>query len=235
MGFLCACRVPDPTGFISNKRGTEMKKLPLLFTALFVMGSFTSAFAIDQTGKFAWGGTLGYSFGFGDAFIKYREYQHWCDYRTYEVNFSLGMKVKYGISSNFAIEGIIEGQSGSLTEKRGFLGYPVERRSYDWLNLLASVIFSLSPEEKVVPYLSGGVGLYAPEGKTGPLGNKMAEVGIHIGGGMEYFFKKNLSLDAGARFHKIFSATPSYTNFPADKNITYVNIYAGLNLYLEKK
>lgn len=212
-----------------------MKKLPLLFTVLFVMGSFTSAFAIDQTGKFAWGGTLGYSFGSGDAFIKYREYEHWCNYRTYEVNFSLGMKVKYGINRNFAVAGIIEVQSGELTEKRGFLGHPLDHKSYDWLNLLGSAIFSLSPEEKIVPYLGGGVGLYAPWGETGPLGHQIAYLGIHGGGGMEYFLKDNLALDVGARFHKIFNSIPSYTDFPADKNITYANIYAGLNVYLGTK
>jgi len=216
-----------------------MKKLPLLFTVLFVMGSFTSAFAIDQTGKFAWGVTPGYSFGSGDAFIKYREYERRRDYRTYEVNFSLGMMVKYGINRNFAVGGIIEVQSGELTEKRGYLGYPVAHRSYDWLNLLATLMFRSPSEEKIVPYVGGGVGVYAPEGEEAGLlpfgGSSQLGYGFHVGGGMEYFFKNNIALDVGARFHKIFNSIPSYYDFPADKNITYVNIYAGLNVYLVTK
>jgi opacity protein-like surface antigen len=211
------------------------QRTPLLFAVLFVIGSFTSAFAIDQTGKFAWGGTLGYSIGFGDAFRKYTEYERLREYRTYEVDFSLGIKVKYAINRYLAVEGIVEVQSGEVIEKRGFFGGEVETHNYDWLNLLGSAIFRLPLREKGVPYFSVGIGLYANNSEINPTGQQNAEMGIHLGGGIEYFFKNNLALDVGARFHKIFNSIPSYVEFPADKNITYANMYAGLNLYLGKK
>jgi opacity protein-like surface antigen len=209
-----------------------MKKWSLLFSILLVVGSFSSTLAVDQTGKFSLGGTVGYSLGLGDAFTEYKDYELRSQYRTYKVNFSLGIKFNYGISRNFAIGGIIEGQSGELTEKN-YYGI-VNHRSYDWLNLLANVDFRLSQEEKIVPYLGGGIGFYVAE-ENDLQGEQIAVVGIHIGGGMEYFLKNNLALDVGARFHRIFNGIVRYTDFPEDKNITYINIYAGLNVYLGTK
>lgn len=202
-----------------------MKKLSLLLTLLLVLGLFTSASAIDQKGKFAIGGALGYSFGFGDVFKEYQfgyvdpdlgfvgwKYQN-------KLSFSFGAKAKYGISSNLAIGGIIEYQGGDVDVKAQAGGFGAGlSESYHWTNILASIIYSLSPEKKTVPYLGGGAGLYMGEDVTKP--------GVHAGGGIEHFFKNNLALDAGARFHMIFTE---------GKSTTYVNGYVGLNYYLGVK
>ena len=101
------------------------------------------------------------------------------------------------------------------------------------------MVFRPPSEEKIPPYVDGGVGLYAPEGQEAGLwpfgGSSRLGFGFHMGGGMEYFFKNNLSLVVGVRFHKIFNSIPSNLDFPVDKNVTYINIYAGLNHYLKKK
>ena len=202
-----------------------MKKLSLLFTLLFVLGLFVSASAIDQKGKFAIGGALGYSFGFGDQFKEYEfgEYIPGLGFVGYKfqnkLSFSFGVKAKYGISPNLAIGGIIEYQGGSVDVKARVGGYGAGiSESYHWTNILASIIYSLSPEKKTVPYLGGGGGLYMGESVTKP--------GVHVGGGIEHFFKNNLALDAGARFHMIFTE---------GKSTTYVNGYVGLLYYLGVK
>jgi len=85
--------------------------------------------------------------------------------------------------------------------------------SYHFTNLLASAIYHLNPQQKNSYYLDGGLGLYM-DGDT--------NLGIHMGGGLEHFFQPDLSLDAGARFHIIFTSGNS---------TTYLNIYAGVNYY----
>lgn len=203
-----------------------MKKLSLLFTLLIVLGLFTSASAIDQKGKFALGGQLGYSFGFGDVF-KERQFGYYdpeigfIGYKFQnKVTFSFGAKVKYGLTPNLALMGALDYQGGKAEVKAAAGGFAVGvSETYHWTGILANVLYSLSPEKKTAPYITGGGGFYIPsEGDSKP--------GINVGGGVEHFFQNNLALDAGARFHMIFTE---------DKSTTYVNIYAGLNYYFGVK
>lgn len=89
--------------------------------------------------------------------------------------------------------------------------------SYDWTAILADAVYTLSPEKKTTPYVNGGLGLYM-DGDT--------NLGINLGGGIEHFFQNNLSLDAGAMFHMIFTSGQS---------TTYLQIKAGLNYYFGAK
>ena len=89
--------------------------------------------------------------------------------------------------------------------------------SYDFTALLANVLYTLSPEKKTTPNVTGGLGIYM-DGDTNP--------GINLGGGIEHFFQDNLSLDAGARFHMIFSE---------GDNVTFLQIRVGLMYYFGVK
>jgi opacity protein-like surface antigen len=177
-----------------------MKKISLLFILLFVLGSFASASAIDQTGKFAIGGYAGYAFGFGDAFKDYD-----FGYYSYKnkLTFCLGAKVKYGFKPNLALVGALDYQAGDVDVELKVPGFAYgASESYDWTAILGNVLYSFSPEKKTIPNLTGGVGLYM-DGDT--------EMGINLGGGVEHFFQDNLALDAGARFHMIFTEGESTT------------------------
>ena len=202
--------------FLSEEE--KMKKLTVWLTLLLVVALVASASAIDQKGKFAIGGYGGYSFGFGDVFKEYELFG--VKYQS-KVTFSFGAKAKYGVTNNLALVGAFDYQ-GTKSEAEGtfeFMGesYPVsESVSSHWLGILANGVYTLSPEKKTCPYLTGGVGFYIPdEGDSKP--------GINLGGGVEHFFKPNLALDAGARFHMIFTE---------DKSTTYAQILVGLTYYL---
>jgi opacity protein-like surface antigen len=199
-----------------------MKKLSLLFGVVFVLGSFASASAIDQTGKFAVGGHLGYSFGFGDAFKKYE--------RSYEspltgfeefkyqnkVTYCFWGNIKYGLNPNLALMGIVDYQAGDV-EVTGSVGEVSGSisDSYHWTSVLGNLLFNLSPENNTCPYFTGGGGIYMNDNVTKP--------GINLGAGIEHFLQENLALDIGTRLHWIFTE---------DQNTNYLNIYAGINYYL---
>ncbi len=206
-----------------------MRKLCIWFLLILVLFMFNSASAATKTshkstggfgtGKFAIGGNLGYSFGFGDAFKEYSwgypYYGGWYGYKFQnKLGFSFGAKFKYRINPKFSLGGILEYQGGSVDIEHagGFYGGDYSD-SYHWTNLLTSVIYHLNPQQKNSYYLAGGLGLYM-DGDT--------EIGIHMGGGVEHFFQPDLSLDGGARFHIIFTS---------GDNTTYLNIYAGVNYY----
>lgn len=203
-----------------------MKKLSLLFGLLFVLGSFTSASAIDQTGKFAVGGHLGYSFGFGDVFKEYElGYDdpltgYWGIKYQNKVTYGFWGNVKYGLNPNLALMGVVDYQAGDVEVNASAGGLSAAAsESYNWTSVLADFVFSLSPEKKTCPYFFGGGGFYIPdEGDSKP--------GINVGGGIEHFFQDNLALDFGTRFHMIFTE---------EQKTNYLNIYAGLNYYFGVK
>jgi hypothetical protein len=208
-----------------------VKKLCIWFTLILVLFMFTSASAATKTshkstggfgtGKFAIGGNLGYSIGFGNAFKEYSYgyyspyYGDWGWKIKNKLSLSFGAKFKYKINPKFSLGGILEYQGGSVdvTRTGGYWGGGASG-SYHWTNLLGSIIYNLTPQQKNNYYLAGGLGLYMGSGTT--------DLGIHMGGGVEHFFQPDLSLDGGARFHIIFTSGNS---------TTYLNIYAGVNYY----
>lgn len=197
-----------------------MKKLIILFSLVMVLAFFTSASAIDHTGKFAVGGFAGYAFGFGDAF-KDQEFGYQDPYLGFvgysyknKLTFCLGANVKYGLTPKLDLVGGIDYQAGDVDAKAtmgGFSGGVSE--SYDWTAILANILYTFSPEKKTTPNLTGGLGIYM-DGDT--------EIGMNLGGGVEHFFQNNLALDGGARFHMIFTEGES---------TTYLQIRVGLNYY----
>jgi hypothetical protein len=205
--------------------GIEMKKLSLLICLLFVLGSFTSASALDQTGKFAVGGHFGYSFGFGDAFKKYEVVNgdvstgYWESKCQNKVTYSFWGNVKYGLNPNLALMAVVDYQAGDVevTGTVGDIGGSVSD-SYHWTSVLGNLLFNLSPEKNTCPYFTGGGGLYMNEDVSKP--------GVNLGGGIEHFFQENLALDVGTRFHMIFTE---------GQKTNYLNAYVGLNYYLGVK
>ena len=196
-----------------------MKKLLGLLTLVMVLFLVASASAIDQSGKLAIGGYGGYAFGFGDEFKEYERFGVTCQNK---VTFSFGAKAKYGFTSNLSVVGAVDYQSNK-SEAEGtfeFMGesYPVsESETGHWLGVLVNGVYTLMPEETTCPYLTGGGGFYIPSTEAD------SKPGINVGGGVEHFFQENLALDAGARFHMIFTEGES---------TTYVQIFVGMIFYL---
>ncbi len=204
----------------------EMKKLAPFFCLVFVLGSFGSASAVDQTGKWAFGGHFGYSFGFGDAFKEYGRSDD--DLLTgyedamYEnkVTYSFWGNVRYGLNPNWAVMAVLDYQAGGIdvTGTVGDVSGSIND-TYNWTSISGNLLFNLSPEKNTCPYLAGGGGYYIPqEGDSKP--------GINAGAGIEHFFQENLALDLGTRFHMIFTE---------GQNTNYLNMYLGFNYYLGVK
>jgi hypothetical protein len=203
-----------------------MKKSSLLLAVLMIFILAVSASAIDQKGKVAIGAYGGYGFGFGDMFKKYEmgytdpdlgfigfSYQN-------KLTFAAGGKVSYGLTPNLALVGAVDYQGGKVDVKAqaGFLGVTMSD-TYHWMAILANIKYVLTPAAKTCPYLTAGGGYYIPnEGDSKP--------GVNGGVGVEHFFQSNLALDAGARFHMIFTS---------DKNTTYAQILIGVIYYLGVK
>ncbi len=201
-----------------------MKKLCALFALVMILVLTTSALAIDHTGKFAIGGYAGYAFGFGDAFKDHEFGYYVPGYGFYgwsvknKLTYCVGAKAKYGLSPKLALVGALDYQAGDVEVKAaGSMAAFGGSTSYDWTAILGNVLYTLSPEKKTTPNLTGGVGFYM-DGDT--------KLGINVGGGVEHFFQDNLSLDAGARFHMVFTEGES---------TTYLQIFAGVMYYLGVK
>jgi opacity protein-like surface antigen len=194
-----------------------MKKLLVFVTLVMVIALVSSASAIDQKGKISIGAYGGYAFGFGDVFKKYEfvGFSEQC-----KATFCFGGKVKYGLTPNIAIAGAVEYQGEKCETKGSMLGIDIsESNNYHWITVMANGVYFFTPEAKTCPYVTAGGGFYIPdEGDSKP--------GINLGGGVEHFFKPNLALDAGARFHMIFTE---------DKSTTYAQILVGLTYYLGVK
>jgi len=194
-----------------------MKKLLVFVTLVMVIALVSSASAIDQKGKISIGAYGGYAFGFGDVFKKY-------EFGGYSVQnkitFSFGAKVKYGLTPNIALAGAIDYQGGKTEAKGEIEGFGISASdTWHWMGILANGVYFFTPEAKTCPYVTAGGGFYIPdEGDSKP--------GINLGGGVEHFFKPNLALDAGARFHMIFTE---------DKSTTYVQGLVGLTYYFGVK
>lgn len=200
-----------------------MKKLAILFGLLFILGSFSSASAIDQTGKFAIGGHLGYSFGFGDAFKEYECGEHWgteylgIKYQN-KVTYNFLGNVKYWLNPNWAFLGAVDYQAGDVKFTGTVADYSPSVSGYDWTAILGNAVYNVSPDNRTCPYFAGGGGIYINDDVTKP--------GVNFGAGFEHFFQNNLALDVGARYHMIFTE---------DNSTNYVNAYAGINYYLGAK
>ncbi len=201
-----------------------MKKLTLIFGLIFILGSFASASAIDQTGRFAIGGHLGYSFGFGEVFDEYEWGGYWgteywgVKYQN-KVTYSFLGNVKYYFSPNWAVLGALDYQAGDVEVTGTVAGFSTGiSESYDWTAVLGNVVYTISPQNKTCPYFTAGGGMY--------MSDDVSEPGANLGFGVEHYFQNNLALDVGARYHMIFTE---------DNSTNYVNVYAGINFYLGAK
>jgi len=197
----------------------EMKKLIALFTVLMFLALIGSAAAVDQKGKISLGAYGGYAFGFGDVFKKYE----FADYSIQnKVTFCFGAKVKYGITPNIALAGAVDYQAGKAEAEGSFMGFGIsESESWHWIGILANAVYVMSPEAKTSPYFTAGGGFYIPSEEGAD-----SKPGINAGVGVEHFLQENVALDAGARFHMIFTE---------DKSTTYVQGLVGITYYLGAK
>jgi hypothetical protein len=217
-----------------------MKKLVAVFTVIMLLVLVSSAFAIDQKGRIAFGGYGGYAVGFGDYFKSWES-----DYSSSQnkPNFSFGAKGKYGLTSNVAVVGAVEYQSGKWEWEQDIPGTPIESESdsWNWIGILANIQYVMMQEGTTSPYVTAGGGFYIPSQEGAD-----SKPGVNVGFGVEHFVGENIALDGGARFHMIFFKSENsvvedeYGGLSASMteesgswdNATYVQLFFGVTIFL---
>jgi hypothetical protein len=216
-----------------------MKKLVVVFTVIMLLVLVSSAFALDQKGRIAFGGYGGYAVGFGD-FFKSWDFGDLGSFQN-KPTFAFGGKAKYGFAPNMSVMGTVEYQSGKAESELNIPGMPSmsESTNWNWIGIMANIQYMLTPEKTTCPYLTAGGGFYIPDEGDG-------KPGINLGVGVEHFLRENIALDGGARFHMVFFKSEDNVVEDGDgglsasvtegseswDNATYVMIYLGATIYL---
>jgi hypothetical protein len=143
-----------------------MKKILL---SLVIIAYYASpGAAVDLTGRWGINGNVGVLFPVGALSD------------VADTSFVFGQKLLYGFRNNFLLE---ENVSYS----------PLSNVDLSVLELTGGVRYLLAPYGTMIPYLSGGLGIY--------ITNREADVGLHLGGGLMYFFTDSTALDMQGRLH----------------------------------
>jgi len=203
-----------------------MKRTLAVLALVCTMVSFSSASAIDRTGKTAISLHLGHGIGFEGVFEE-REFNHWFpDYGLARVSvdnklsYSWGARVKTGLSPSVSLVVGWDHQEVSVEATMSLNGLRLrDREDFHWNILSVNIESALNTKRSTVPNISGGFGMYMPEEGD-------SEPGINMGAGLEHFLKDNTALDLGFRFHLIFTEG-DYTS--------YVQFFAGMIHYFGGK
>lgn len=199
-----------------------MKTTLALLALVVSLISFTSASAIDRTGRGAISVFLGHGIGFEGVFED-QEFNYWWPGNgltrvnvTNKLSYSWGARVKTGLSPNISLVVVWDHQEVSAEATASLDGLRLrDREDFHWNILSANIESALNTERSTVPNISGGFGMYMPEeGDSKP--------GINMGAGLEHFFRDNTALDLGFRFHLI-STERDYTS--------YIQFFGGMTHY----
>ncbi|UCB52222.1 MAG: hypothetical protein JSV10_09585 [Candidatus Zixiibacteriota bacterium] len=201
---------------------TFLASLALVMTLI----SFTSASAMDRTGRGAISLSLGHGLGFEGVFED-REFNYWQPGNgrarisiTNELSYSWGAKVKAGLSPSISLVVVWDHQEVNTEATMSLNGSRLrEREDYHWNIISVNIESALNTERSTDPNISGGFGMYMPEEGD-------SEPGMNMGAGLEHFLKDNTALDLGFRFHLIFTEG-DYTS--------YVQFFAGMIHYFGGK
>jgi hypothetical protein len=135
-----------------------MKKLSILLFGFMVICIGEDTRATDLKGKFAFSGMGGICYTMGDGF---------CSESKMKNNYGFGVSVEY-----FFLKPLSGGLALVHNSFQGDWyrsGYPEDRRYYstdwNWTNISIFARFVLGPENRISPYLKGGVGLCIPRVK----------------------------------------------------------------------
>jgi hypothetical protein len=194
--------------------------LGLVLVFMFIGATVTYGLAIGELkGKMAAGAFLNYGIGFGDIFktisLPGSETKN-------TLGLSFGGKFLYGVAPKVAVKGLLDYQIESY--KVTLITNPqIETKTnFHILEISANGMYFFSPEKKLCPYMEAGPGIYA----FGGGGSSTTKFGVNAGFGGMYMINDKLAIDAGGRFHMIFTDV---------KKTNYVDIHAGVSFILGGK
>ncbi len=169
-----------------------MKKV--IFSLVMVVCYASPVVAVDLTGRGGINGNVGVLFPVGDLSD------------VADTSFVLGEKLLYGFRSNLIAEVNVSYSPLSEDEDLEILGIDAD---LSVLELTGGVRYLLAPYGRMIPYVSGGLGIYisssnvnvSPAGFSPTESNTEADVGLHVGGGFMYFLSDSMAFDMQGRLH----------------------------------
>ncbi len=196
--------------------------------ALMVLALCSAAFAQtegmgDMKGRMMVGGFFNYAFGFGDQFKDYEETIEDITIKAEtSLGFSFGGQFFYGIAPKILIGVIVDWQQIKYKgSAEGDLGGFEDLFNYDekesWIAINPAATLLLSPDKKLCPVVQAGPGYYMPSHEDAD-----AKPGVFAGIGILYMVSPTMAVDAGGRFHMIFTE---------DKSTTYVEAHGGVSFF----
>ncbi len=200
-----------------------MKKIFGLLIALVLVGAVAAyGQAIgDLKGKMAGTVFLDYGIGFGDQFKSITLAGEGFEITAKnKLNVSFGGKFMYGVAPKIAVAGILDYQMAKAEASATIAGFGSTSTSanYHIFEISANGMYFFSPEKKLCPYIEAGPGMYS----FGGSGSSSTKIGVNAGFGGAYMINEKIAIDAGGRFHMVFTDV---------KNTTYVDIHAGVSFF----
>ena len=136
-------------------------------------------------------------------------------------------RVRYHVLDALALEGSVDYRRQTVNENT-----PDETKIHTY-PVQASLLFYLFPNSRVSPFVLGGAGwYYTTVSGPGDYSNTQNRFGPHVGGGVEFYLSKQLSVDATYRYVwiedvKSQNAAVENKDYKDDGSM----ITAGLNLH----
>jgi hypothetical protein len=174
-----------------------MKKLlvPCLFVVTVALPAFSQTTPVaGEKGRVAAGLDAGVTFPFGAG---------------YDPGWAVNGSFDYYVARRFAIRA----SAGYASSSTDFTD------SFTRASFLGSAVFQFG-ESALRPYARAGIGVYAV---SPPVGATRARVGVHAGGGLEWFFNPNTALTGEGLFHLLPDAE--------DRSASSVDVTLGVRHY----
>lgn len=136
------------------------------------------------------------------------------DVSSYDDSLGFSGNYTYGISRLMAFDSTF----GYSNHSQG---------KYSLLSLMAGARMNLTYYDRVIPYLSGGLGFYKPSREIGPNANLSATLfGLHVGAGADLSISPEMFFGAALTFHNAFSNTRQTSSGPVNLGGSYTNFVA---------
>jgi len=136
------------------------------------------------------------------------------DLSSYDDSLGFSGNYTYGISRLMAFDSTL----GYSSHSQG---------KYSLVSLMAGARMNLSYYDRVIPYLTGGLGFYRPSRAITDSSTLSATLfGLHVGAGADLSISPEMFFGASLTFHNAFASTKQTSSGPVNLGGSYTNFVA---------